>query len=117
MLTNRQKRIIKWTCKLMNAHQMDRLGDLPKIKGLIHAAKVTSASNHPESWRLYAIFDRGRVRLGELYGEISRLVDPEGNNRAAQADHSPTGWFYAERARVRIFPDRVVLIQAQGFDC
>ena len=117
MLTNKQKRTLRRFGKILNKHKWDRMNQWPEIKGLIHAGTVVPQKNFPETWRFYAIFDRSRVRLGEVYAEISRLVDPHGDHRAAHASYSPTGWYYSKRATVRIFRDRVVLIQVQGIDC
>ena len=112
MFTARQKRTIRRTVKLIA--QKD--GGRPEIKGLIHAAKVVPQKNFPETWRFYAIFDRSRVRLGEVFGEIEKLIRPHGWNLHPGA-YSPTGGFCAYRARVRIFPDRIAVIQTQAIDC
>ena len=112
MFTARQKRTIRRTMKLIALKD----GRQPEVKGLIHAAKVIPQKNFPEAWRFYAVFDRSRVRLGEVFREIEKLIRPHGLNLHPGA-YSPTGGFFSYRARVRIFPDRIVVLQKQAIDC
>jgi hypothetical protein len=110
--TARQKRTIRRTVKLVGMKDSRQ----PEVKGLIHAAKVIPQKNFPETWRFYAVFDRSRIRLGEVFGQMQKLIWPHGLNLQPES-YSPTGRFFSCRARVRIFRERIVVTQKQGIDC
>lgn len=81
------------------------------VKGLIHSACVGDFNN----WRLYAIFDRTVIKLSEVYSELCKMIEPKGV-RANYIPYDCSGNMFAHRAKVKILPTRIIVIQYQGLD-
>lgn len=104
MFNKQQKRMLK---KALTKKQQQQ-----NIKGLIHSARI---GNDFDSWRFYAIFDRTVIKLFEVYNELSKMIEPKG----ARANYTPydcSGNMFTHRAKVKILPTRIVVIQWQGLD-
>lgn len=110
MLTVEMKKLVKSIYKDRQKGRRQR----EDVKGLVKFGVVTPTPDYQEVWTVYAIFDRSLVRLGELYREIEKLVSPHGES--IHSIYDCTGKRFSRRARVRIFRDRIVLIQHQGLD-
>jgi len=80
------------------------------VKGLINNFFV----GEYESGNLVLIFDRAKIRLGEIYKELVKIINPEGVR--VYNCYDCTGQFIAHRAELKIYKDRVIIKQWQGRD-
>lgn len=104
MFNKQQKKMLK---KALTKKQQKQ-----SIKGLIHSACI---GKDFDSWRFYAIFDRSKVKLSEVYNELCKIIEPKGV-RANYTPYDCSGNMFTHRAKLRILPTRIIVIQWQGLD-
>ena len=106
MLDKRMKKLLKKT--------FTRKQKQIEIKGLIHEACIQYDKDDSSEWTFYAIFDREKVNFREFYNSITRMINLHGDRSYSPYDCS--GKLISRRAKVKIYKNRIIVIQSQGFD-